>query len=328
MKKEELKKIAMAAGALLLLLDSVWILNMKGRLRSLESQLSGTESRISNSMYSMESRMESRYTELEELLKREQSILSDSSVDFKLKGDKVLVRMQAIPKEISKDEEIVARIYAGEAMYETKADAGGCAELLIDMAESVKPVFLIRSENGVRQEAMEETYTGYLFEADIYSVWGDSESTESWGLTTWVNARDGGSLPFSPEDVETAEYVVKNTGTAADLNGGENSGQATESAVYISAEEQERIFDEDAGERIPAAEMNGANAQTVGYYADLSRYRERGDGIEYEVYLCLTTKDKTRFYTPYNSVSTFISDKNTESRSCGYGILVPVYPER
>lgn len=322
MKKETMKEAALAAAILLLVLNSIWIRGLKSEIRSLKSQTDDMEMRLSNSMISMENKVSNGYLEVENMIKKDGSMFSGTSVTYKLKGKKLLIQMQAFPKEISNEEELFARVYAGEAMYEEKADAEGYAEILIDMAETVKPVFVMKSENGTRQEAMEETYTGYLFEADVYSTWGYSEGDMKWRLTTWVNARED-SLPFDPEEVETAEYIIKSLGAAEETNTDSGVGQAVEEAQYLSREEEVRGLS--GAERVPAVKRDGENKKTAEYYADLSAYGERKDGIQYGVYLCLTMKDGTVFYTPFDSVSTFSSHKNTSEQSSTYGRMVPVY---
>jgi len=332
MNREKIKMAAAFAGAAVLLVNSVWIVGLKKDIRELENRIGNLENNVLDRISSLQSVVGSQYGDMERLLAKESSMLSDASLDFKLKGNKISVSTHVIPKELSDQETVFVRIYAGESIYEKETDADGRAEFLINMAENIRPVVLVKSESGVRQESLEVTDTGYLFEADMYTVWGEDEARNGesgkWGLTTWISSVEG-SLPFEPGDVEKAEYVIMPAGVVVKDTGNgtaEAAAQPAPLASWTDSEEAVRLFDETEGERIPVIEMNGASSSMVGYYGDLSEFMARKDGVEYRVYFCLTTKDGTRFYTQEDSASTFMSRGNSSSQSCGYGRIVPVYP--
>jgi len=325
LNRKYIKVAAAAAMAAVIVVDSFWIIGLKRGVASLEGKISSMENNLLNQMSSMESTVVRQSDNMETILKKGNSLLSDADVRFKLKGNKIAVSVHAMPKALAESETVFVRLYAGESIYEKEADEDGRTEFLIDMAETVRPVVLMKSEAGIRQEALEETYTGYLFAADLYTVWGDEDGSVPWGLTTWLT-HEGSELPFDPAEVEKAEYVIKPTGIPVDH--GDGTAELAAPLVNPESENGENLFEDTDCERVETVMMNGSNRFHAGYYADLSEFGERKDGVEYAVYLCITTKDKTRFYTTEDSVSTFVSHENSSSTSCGYGRLVPVYPEK
>lgn len=322
MNKENWIKAAACLCAGIFLLDSLWIFELRREVDALESRVDVMETNLKSRINSLQSEMGNSYSRMEELLEKEQSMFSSTALDYKLKGSKISVSMQAFPKELSEDESIFARIYAGDRIYEKQADEDGRAEILIDMTDSIKPVFVIKSDNSVRQEALNDAYTGYLFEAGVNSIWGAQESLGSYSLTTWITPYSD-ELPFDPNEVAKAEFVVKNSGIREEGNG--NAGSSVAMAVELTNEDGMEIFEEDAGDRIPAVLMHGASREQAAFYADLSQYADRKDSFRYDVYLCLTTKDGTRFYTPTDSVAAFSVEETSSTTSSGNGRLVPVY---
>lgn len=319
MNRERLKNAVLLLAAAVLLLDSVWIGSMRSELRSLQGQLSNAEQSLKSSLQILQSETNSRFLSLESSLKKEQSLFSAADADYGLEGNKIAVSLHVVPKELSEDEVIIARVYAGDRIYEKQADEDGRAKLLVDMAETVTPVLLIKSDRGLRQEALEETYTGNLFDAEVYSVWGDSYS-----LVTYISPYER-ELPFDPEKVAKAEYVVVNSGELEVQNG---SGAAEAVAIEAPYEDVIDIFNGETGERLSAVMMHGANTKHVEYSGDFSRYADRKDGFRYDVYLCLTMEDGTRFYTPSGSTASFAAGSVTATMADGNGQLVPIYEKK
>lgn len=328
MNKERMKKALALALAVLLGFNCAGLYLLHQEVASLKGQISSMSSSLRANIDSLNYGMGSQIGYLEELIKKDQSILSDSSVDYRLKGNKIRVELRAVPKTLSVGEELFARVYAGDQVYEAQADSDGLAVVETEMAEYIKPVFLIKSADGLRQEALDEVYTGSLFEADIETLWGetspgggnpDSEA-EKWGLTVWIYARNE-RLPFAPEEVTSAEFVVKNSGVREVSN-----GIAEAVAAEVTVADGDFLFSENAGDRIPAKEIQSVKEESAGYWADLSQYRDRKDGIRYDVYFCLTTADGTRFQTPYDAVASFSTDEKSRSdMTISGGVLTPVY---
>ena len=328
MNRERMKKALALVLVVLLGINSVGLYLLHRELTSLKYQLSGMASSLRANIDSLNYEIGNRYGYLEELIRKDQSMLSDSSVSCRLKADKIRVEMQAVSKTLSGGEELFARVYAGDRMYEAPVSQDGLAVIETGMAEYIRPVFVIKSTDGIRQEAMDEIYTGSLFEAGIETRWGEDSlgvitrnaDEQRWGLTAWIFARNEG-LPFVPDEVTSAEFVVKNSGIRES-----SDGPAEVAAVEVAGADGEFLFSENAGDRIPAKAIQGVKGESVGYWADLSGYRDRKDGIRYDVYFCLTTADGVRFQTPYDAVASFSTDENSWSdMTTNGGILAPVY---
>lgn len=324
MSKEKWKSMGIILLIFILTVNVVLLMKVTKELGDVRSKLSGMENNLQSRMDTISYEMRSRLEALEESQKKEQSLLSDSSLDYKLQGDKILVTIKAVPKEISETETLYARIYAGDQVYEEEMDRDGRVQIPVEMAETIRPVILIKSEGKTRQETLGEQYTGNMFEAQVYSTWEDANK-EKWGYTIWISPGDYG-LPFDPDQVEKAEFVVQNTGNKQNFDGQSAETAASSAAVEVDESEGERLFTEEAGDRIEAVKMKVSSKDQIGYYADLSQYADRNDSMQYLVYFCLTARDGLRFYTPYESVSDFCTDGTHSSKSCGSGRLVPVFP--
>ena len=69
-------------------------------------QMNNTLERLRDDVQNQESRLKSVLTENE-------SLLLEESVDYQLKGDKILVTVHAVPKELASGESLFAVIAAG-----------------------------------------------------------------------------------------------------------------------------------------------------------------------------------------------------------------------
>lgn len=312
MNKEKLKNIALILALVLLIVITYNVIGLKKQLDSYEGDRSMLFN-LQNDIRSIRNEIDNGYDDIEELLKEEQSFFSETSVDIKLKNNKLEITMSAIPKEISNNETLIAKITAGEKVYEQEADKNGTAVILADIIDIIKPMFIIKSETGVRQEALPEQYTNQELTVDIHTQWGEAES-DSWNLNLWILKTDK-ELPFNKSDIAKAEFILVKMEDIVD-----------EKYEAMIESNKDGLFPGLDNISIPAEEIAAGEGKLhIGYTADFSKYADQQEGLRYEIYFVLTTKDGMMYTSPYNSVASFTSHEGGSSKGSGSDMIRPIF---
>ncbi|MEG0580138.1 MAG: hypothetical protein RR490_09500, partial [Niameybacter sp.] len=219
MNKNNLKKAAVVLAFLMITVNCLNTYRMQRELEYLRSECQNLNNSLQRGMDNVSNKLHEEYGKVETLLTKEQSIFSETSIDLKGQGNKIVVTMRAIPKKMANTETLIARITAGEKVYEQEVASNNEAVMLIGMVETIQPMFIIQSEEGVRQETLEECYTGGIFDVNMGSEWEDRDSGSgiSMVLNLWTE-EDASTLPFPTEDVEKAEFIIVNSGIVEDGN--------------------------------------------------------------------------------------------------------------
>lgn len=323
MNKNNIKNIVIILAFIMLMINFFNINSMKKEFEYLRNDNSRLENNLQNSI----SDIQHIYRNVEELIKKEQSIFLTSSVDFKLQGNKIAVTMKAVPKEIASTEKLVARIIANGEVYEQEADENNQAVILVDMAETLKPMFIIKSDTGLRQESLDELYTSEIFTVNVFSEWADESNSleDKMILNLWIEANEN-ALPFTENDIEKAEFIITDSGIIEEPNSNQGYGGASTSDRVIPMDDKgEYYFNQLQGDTVPATKLSGEGKFVIGYSADFSEYLNSEEGIRYEIYFNLITKDGVQYITPYNSVASFSLSKGGRGSSSGDDILRPIF---
>ena len=313
MNKEKLKNIALILALVLLIVITYNVIGLKKQIDSYENDRSMLFN-MHNDIRNIRNETDRAYDNIEELLKEEQSLFSKTSVEIKLKDSKLEITMSAIPKEISNDETLIAKITAGDKVYEQQADKSGTAVILVDIIDTIKPMFIIKSETGVRQEALPEQYTNQELTIDIYTDWNDVDRDDQWKLNLWILKTDK-ELPFNKSDIANAEFMLV------------KMDHPVEEEYELMIESNiDGLFADLDSISIPAEEITGGEGKLyIGYTADFSEYADKHEGLRYEIYFVLTTKDGMKYTSPYNSVASFSSDEGGSSKGCGSDMIRPIF---
>lgn len=344
MKQSNLKTAALLLILLLLCANLLFMYQTKQELARLNNNYSAAYNQMQSGLANLQYQVQNNYNSVEELLKEGQSFLSDSSVDFTLQNHQLLVTMRAVPKELKAGETLFARVEAGGKTYEQVADADYQATLAVDMAEEITPVFVIRSDAGVRQESLDSIYVADRFIVPFQSTWLDSSESSSGTTTNLDNiplSKDQHVLSmrihlnetsplFTKEDIETASFVVLSTSAM------EESGSLPEAAAVARAAgdpefyklltAEDKDFPLTHGEIVSASLLDGTGDFSLIYYADFTSFFEKKENIQYEIYFTLTTKDGVQYASLYEPAATFCSSEKTSDSSCGDGSLTPLFP--
>lgn len=301
--------------------------SIKKEVQNLRDDYSRLENNIYSNIENIRYNLQDEYENIEELLKKEQSIFSQASVELKIQDDQIAVTMQAVPKEITNTEKLIARIAADGQVYEQEVNANNEAVILVDMVSILKPMFVIKSERGVRQEALEPVYTNDILQCTVLSEWDygeESSPKEYMGLKIQFGENEEG-LPFDEKSIESAEFILKENGYIEEGNSNYSYGASQASAVTNSTYIEEDYSELLQGKHIPALKQAGEDDNRLIYTADFAEYIRKEDSIYYEVYFTLRTKSGMQYITPYNTVATFSSSKNSSNMGSGESVLVPIF---
>lgn len=335
MKRETIKNILLMIVTAAFVFQSFQISSLKSQMEEIRSQVLAIGNNVRNTETSLRNEFSHRLNEIDEQAKKDASLFSDTEIVATLSGADIVLNLKAIPKEIRNDETLVFKIDTGEKVLEVAADQNYQAQTKISMTPSVQVLAVFQSESGVRQETFEPIDTAGLFTLSLSSVWGDEGNSEDakWGYTVWLEPdwTADSLLPFDPKQVEKAEFVIHNSGIQELSNDGSSDSSTRADSIaaavpYYEVEDVSYVFDENFGERIEAIPMHGSNQKRAGYYVELAEVRDaRKNGIRYNIYFCITTKDGTRFATPDHAVASFAVTEKSSSLSSGDGIMLPVF---
>lgn len=338
MGKNWLKNGAIAVCAAILILDSFRIKRMEEELAALRSGYNGMGEYVHSGLTDIKNDMRTNQAELEKLIQKGQSMFQGTSVDVRLRDRQMEVSMSAVPKEMDDREILTARIAAGDRVYEQVMDGDNRAVMVIGLVDSITPSFVIKSPDGIRQETLDEIYLDNLLTCQVNGSWsadvGLNPAEEGRNMVyAWISAEDGrDTLPFGEEDIEKAEFIVENSGIVERPPSGMKSGSGWgfgggRGRVMGSAGGSaagSRVVHIPQGDRIAARKL-AEGGLPIGYTADLTDYSQRKDGMRYEVYLMITTRDGMRYVTPDNPIASFSSYEGGQNRSGGSGTMWPVF---
>lgn len=347
MNKNNLKTGALILALVILASNTIMIGQLKRELREQRAEYDSLESYLRSSMGELQYGVQGQYGEIQDLLLAEQSIFSQTSVELKTQNGQIAVTMRGVPKELAAGETVFARVIADGRQQEQELDENNQAEILVDMAREILPEFVIRSDAGIRQEAMEEIQTSDLLSSHFVCQWDFNNAADGkTPLSLWIESYGEGGLPFAADQVEKAEFILVNSGVVeSSQNDGAGSGAATSMAVPveglnmeafqtlegeripahpISDQERMEALAASAGDRIPESAASGMDSYGMGFWADLSEYAAGKDGIRYDVFFMMTIKGGMCFGTP-DAVASFSTTKNSTSTSDGEGALMPIF---
>lgn len=325
MNKNNMKTAALILALVILAVNTVMLVQMKKELKVQSEKYFSLESYLRGSVEDLRSGIQVQYGDIQELLLADQSIFSQTTVDLKPQNGQIAVTMRAVPKELAAGETMFARVTADGRQQEQRMDENGQAVILVDMAKTITPEFVIRSDAGVRQEALNEIHTNDILSSRIVGQWDwDNAVDGKKPLNLWIEAYGDRGLPFTADQVEKAEFIVVNSGRKEGTqNGGSGSEPVEAMAVSVDGLTLDAFQNMD-GDRIAAKPVSDSGGHGIGFWADFSEYAARKDGIRYDIFFWLTTKDGMHYGAP-DAAASFSSMPQSQSNSDGDGVLMPVF---
>ena len=334
MNKETLIKLTAVAMSIMLALSLVNTYRINSELSRIRQQLSNMEHNIISGVNQQNaSVLHQTRQDIRQLLQEEQSLFTGTSVDVELIDGQLAVTMSALPKEISHDERLYASVFANGNTYEQEIDASNQAVLLMDITRTISPAFIIRSDQGIRQEKLSDINIRDRLSFYVYSEWDEAISRidDQAVLNLWlVDAEEG--APLSEADIEKAEFILINLDLLYD------TGQSDEpfymeygfSDIIIDFIDQD---DSDVIIRVPA-EMVRSNNMTYGskdrfhFQTDLSSVIAQHENSNFDIHFLLSTSQGIRYVNTLNSIASIHMFGNNLQAGSGSERLVPILDQQ
>lgn len=309
--KSRAKDVVCVMGLIMLSINCLNTYKIKEEIHTLKNEKRNIEMTIKD----LEKHVTEGDNEIKELLKEEQSIFSHTSVDIALKNNKFVVTMQAVPKELKGGEKIIAKVIANGKEYEKEVDENNRAVMEVEIANTIKPIFIIKSDTDIKQEALKKKHTSEIFTDLVSSEWvEDEEDASKMRLDAWING------DFKEEDIVSAKFIVVDSGVVLEANESYSSHFEGEGPMELPKSEIE-------GTIMPAEKITSEEEMKIGYSGDFSKYMLEGKGIVYNVYFSITKKDGMQYTTPYGPIATYSCVGGFKNMSVGEERLMPILTE-
>lgn len=294
-EKKEKKKIGMKIlliAVVILLLLQLWKMDQK--LERLDARIQQIDQNMQNLEQGIPALLRNQSHKIEELMKKEESLLLESSVGARLIGDKLEVTVKAEPKVRKTGESLIAQVMADGTVYEKELDVRNQAVLMIDLAKEVKTTILFLSEEGVKQEILQTLYDTDYLTGGLNSNWEyvTEEGQEKLFLQTWA-VNESEMISLTEEDIAEAAFIITSQRSEPDRD-----GDTLAKAVEVEIPEREltkEFLEQLEGERVSAKLMPDNGTYRLGFELDFTEYASRTENVEYSIYLVFTTKDGVTF---------------------------------
>lgn len=316
MGKWTLKDWVLVVGGGVLIINTLKLHSVEQEIQSLRQDNEWKVQRINNAEDRLQHEIHRGYEEIEQALKKQQSLFSAASAEMKLKGGKIMVTMKAVPKEIKSGEKLFARLSSEGKVYEKEVNENNTASFEIDFTEKIQPAFVLKSETGIRQEVLEEQYTSELF---TNIVTGDWDSTDESKVILKIGIE--GELPFKESEIEKAEVIAVDTGIEVKANSAYGFSSSTSSSDSAGTPYPTQDIE---GTVLPLTKVEQEGNQRLEYSIDLQKYAEEEDGRLYAFYFAITTKEGMKYITPYNYIASLSCSEDGISMGCGQEMLLPL----
>lgn len=298
---------------------------MRREVESMRSEISSMHANLSNSAQAIQGEVTRGNEVIRTEIQKSQSLFSEMSADVKLQDGKCVVSVHAVPKEMPENGRTAVALMVDETEYKADLDAGNRAVIMTEAADMIKPVYQIQSDSSVSQEAGETLYMENYFYCDTSSRWDDTQTV----LNVQVTPSD--AVHLTGNDIGNAEFIVVSTGIKEEFVNNTGGGGSTSASVYVSSSAGYRAAGQGyvpepvelpQGDVVEARLWNGFAEGTLSFRGDFSEYLDQEDGMVYQIYFVLTTKEGIRFATPADRyLADFCSARDGDRRGTGGGRL-------
>ena len=328
--KSNFKTIIIALLVVLLVVNTVQLVQVKNELRYLRNDYVSMYNTINNRVNNVQNTLNHQTNEIREILDEQEALFASADVNVSYQDRKLTVTISAVPKELKSNETLWASLAVNGETITQQFDASGKAVIpLKPTAASFVPTVQIKSPTGVKQQVLDEVSTMEFLSADVYAFWNDMETKnfEQGHILEFYLASRNDTLPFTSEEIADIYLIVSNTGPRG-MTGTEPIPEAKE--AYI-ARPINGVYDTldtmlPEGERVEVTMQEDSSSKALMYYADLTAFFDRRDNIEYDVHLIVETVYGLTYSTAgYEPLASFCFDKNSGHQSAGSPLLVPMF---
>ena len=292
--KQQFKEMIWAIVCVLIGANCIGTYSIKSENEGLRREITNLRQEINEVNSSVNGSLMAQRDEIERILAKDQSLFTTTSVDFKVKGKKLEVTIEAVPKVVSKKEKIFAKIITDHRSYEQELNEEYKAVVDIDITERLEPIIIIQTDGGVKQEVLEEQYTDYIFQDMVRGSWEDNGGSEFY-CNAWLQ----GSI--EAEDIISAKFIIEKMDVRIEKNEGYGSTFSVSADSYTSFPKSEI-----QGIVVPAQMIKSSEGDSeLGYRGDFSQCKLDTDGTQYDVYFELITKDGLKYITAECPIASF-----------------------
>ena len=316
-------RLVLAVVIVCLAVNFLQLRGIRREVESMRNEISSMHANLSNSARVIQSEVNRGNEDLRTEIQKSQSLFSELSADVKLQDGRLEVSLHAVPKKIPENGWVEVTLMADEKEYKAKMDVGDRTVIMLKAADVIKPVFQLHSGSGIHQEAGETLYMEDYFYCDTYSRWDNTQTA----LNLQVSPSD--AVHLAETDIEKAEFIVVSTGMTEEFGNNGSGSASAPGTVSVSAgyrghgeEYVPEPVELPRGDAVEARLWNGSAEGTLSFRGDFSGYVNLKDGIVYQIYFVLTTKEGIRFAAPAGRyIADFCSAQNGSRRGENGGRL-------
>lgn len=257
-----------------------------------------------------------------EQLDKQDRIFDSVKTSLQYHENKVALTITAVPKELKTGESIWASVEVNGQTVQQKFDSNNQTVLYFEPVYSVMPTLQIKSNNGVRQQVLDEVVVVRTMSTRILGNWNHEIITKTGNHALLVADiiiepsqyfnKETGLIPFSIEDVVDAYCIVQQTDEVGMRGEGYIAGPVTLPS----------------GERLNVSFVSADGAKEIVYRADFSKYQELKEDVRYAVHFVMTLSNGLTYCTEGSSILEFCYGNTNRPFSGGCADFVPVFDER
>ena len=316
---------------LMLALSLINTYSINSELKQLQRNLLNLEHNIISGVNQQNASIQHQINhDIGRLLKEEQSFFTDTSVELDLIDGQLVVTMTALPKEMTHDERLYASVFANGNTYEQEIEESNQAVLRMDITRTVSPAFIIRSDQGIRQEKLADINIRDRLSYHVYTEWDEAvrRNEDQVILNLWLTNSER-KTPLKADEIESADFILVNLDQLYDAGLGD---EAIRFEYGYSDSSIMDLFDQDDSDdiiRIPA-ELVSSNSMTYGsnasfhFQVDLSSVIARHEDMYFDIHFLLSTSQGIYFINTHNPIANIHAFDNSLMKGSGSERLVPI----
>ncbi|MCT4633999.1 MAG: hypothetical protein N4A76_14850 [Firmicutes bacterium] len=322
MNNGKLHKFLMVTMSLLLVLNFLNTLSIKRRLNDIESGMSRSARDYRSQINDLDKMTRDGFNEINESIEKSSSLFFDKNVDVKLQNNDLSIYVSCSPKKIRNGQILFAEVstendfFRQEMLFDSNSKSYS-ALIKTPVSKKITTNIVIKSSDYNLHESLGSQNIDSFLSMDIDSSWGiDEYNHGAENVLTVIIDEYNKYMPFSKEDVKNAYFLISDDDDFA-----LNNLQKNEISDMIKNSDAENFS-------LITAEKNiykHASPTWLLARVDLSDFTNKKDGIEYQAYMIIETKDDEYYVTKNNSICSFSSKDNSASKGSGSNTLSPVF---
>lgn len=334
MNEKSILKIAGVVVAVLLIINLIQISRTRRDIEQIRQQMTGMDQRIYADLGHHHASMHQQLSdEVQRLLREEHSLFTDASVALELEGDQLVVTMAAVPKEMTHEERLFASVSANGMTHEKEFLPSEEAVIKMDLTPTITPAFILRSDEGVRQEILPDHRIEDILSFQVFTEWSDAYDPDrraspqgSSRLNLWLtDIREEGAL--SEIGIESATILLIDR--SQEYEAMRDHPHLIETGEYDRITELIQQSEHENVKRVPLEPVDSTSESRESktghhYLLDVKDKVSDMEGHVFEIHFLIQTDQGIRFMNVANPVATIDTSQGMLSSS-GSERMVPIF---